>query len=603
MRRRYLLGLLLLLLAVAPASAQVSPLPPSYIRADRLGFTFVAYLNNLGNDADTRYRKALEMGAGWTRWPLYWNATEVSPGVFNWSGYDALVEADRANGFDTNVILLGMPGFYGNTANIQGLREPVFADGTDVPAFGKPINPGNPWARFVYEAVNRYRPGGVLAQELGWPPGAGIRVWEAWNEPDLELFWNGTPEGYARLLKVAYLAAKSADNSAQVMYGGLAYGNPDTNDYLRATLDIYRQDPAAPQYNYYMDIVGLHSYATARRTGQVVARVNETLVAYGLNKPIWVNETGVSVWDDYPGPTGSANNPSERRWRGTMEQQAAFVMQSAVYAFASGAEKVFFHQLYDDCGDSGGDFAPGSGSGDAFGFYRNPSSYGCFSQHPQPGSARPSVESFSTLARLVGNANLTTRRVLRRGDGSVFVQLGLGGDERLTFLWNELASESTISWRAESTSARFYGYGDIRFTLTPAEGQYTVTLPPARLNDDPQRPVGTNVMIGGRTFAMLEQVIPDAGTGELLAGVPQPFTQATPRAPLPAQIGSVLGNGQTGTGTLDNLSDLTPPITGMTALPEISQRTFTVSWNGADTGGIERYLVWVQVDDGEWTPW
>jgi hypothetical protein len=41
----------------------------------------------------------------------------------------------------------------------------------------------------------------------------------------------------------------------------------------------------------------------------------------------------------------------------------------------------------------------------------------------------------------------------------------------------------------------------------------------------------------------------------------------------------------------------------MSPLPEVSTETFTVSWGGTDDVAIDRYLVWVRVNDGEWEPW
>ena len=590
----------LLLLTIAP---QPTAAAQAYLRSDRLGFTFIAYLNNLNDDADTRYRQALELGAGWTRWPLYWNVVEQSPGNYNWTQYDALVDADRRAGLKTNAILLGTPGFHMSGVSINGLSAPIYADGTDTPGPGKALNPANPWAVYVAAAVERYRPGGTLARERGWPATAGITVWEAWNEPDLDLFWRASKPEYARLLKITYIVTKNIDPRAQVMFGGLAYGNPDTDDWLDAVLNIYSQDPDRGRYNWYMDLVGLHSYSTARRTGQVVARVNNTITSYGLVKPIWVNETGVPVWDDYPGQTWSVDNPSERRWRSTMDQQAAFVMQSAAYAFAAGAEKVFFHQLYDDCGDSGGDFPPNSGrAGDAYGFFRNPRGYECFSQHPQPGTERPSATAYRTLAQVIGDANFTGRSVQRRLDGSVFVRLGLAGGQRLTFIWNETPTDNTISWPAETQSATLFGYDAERFMIAASNGNYTVTLPPARPNDDPQRPISEPFMIGGRTFVMVESDITPGADTPLAAAPIVGF--ATPRAPLPAQIGSVLGGDATpAAGSLAPIVDLTPPLTGMEDLPPSSPATFTVRWNGSDAGGIDRYLVWVRAGEGEWRPW
>ncbi|MEO1290532.1 MAG: hypothetical protein AAFV93_22540 [Chloroflexota bacterium] len=45
------------------------------------------------------------------------------------------------------------------------------------------------------------------------------------------------------------------------------------------------------------------------------------------------------------------------------------------------------------------------------------------------------------------------------------------------------------------------------------------------------------------------------------------------------------------------------PTTFFDELPEISTSTFFVSWGADDNGTIERYVVWVQINDGAWTPW
>ncbi len=42
----------------------------------------------------------------------------------------------------------------------------------------------------------------------------------------------------------------------------------------------------------------------------MVARIKQVLAAYGLDRPVWLNESGVPVWDDYPGPTWTASSPA-----------------------------------------------------------------------------------------------------------------------------------------------------------------------------------------------------------------------------------------------------------------------------------------------------
>src|SRR5690606_9841670 len=107
--------------------------------------------------------------------------------------------------------------------------------------------------------------------------------------------------------------------------------------WLARTLAIIAQDPMREAHNWFMDIVAVHNYTNARRSGWVVTRARQRLNEYGLNRPIWLNESGIPIWDDYPGPTWAGNMPDERALRGTMQEQAAFMIQSTVLAWAAGA--------------------------------------------------------------------------------------------------------------------------------------------------------------------------------------------------------------------------------------------------------------------------
>jgi hypothetical protein len=171
-------------ISTTPIFAQV-PLPTTpatrdgFLRAPRLGITFI-------NSTDApikadRYQQALFLGAGWNRWPLYWDRVEYAPAQFNWSAYDALVTGDVRNGLRTNAILMGRPTFWQSGSSIFALGLPIFSDGSDIPGPGKTIHPSNGWANFVFAAVQRYRPEGVLARQENWPPATGVRVWEAWK--------------------------------------------------------------------------------------------------------------------------------------------------------------------------------------------------------------------------------------------------------------------------------------------------------------------------------------------------------------------------------------------------------------------------------------
>jgi hypothetical protein len=568
----------------------------SYIRSTRFGITFISSLDYPANER--RYDRALLLGAGWNRWPLYWDRVEAAPGVFNWSGYDQLVAGDLQHGLQINAILLGRPGFYADGGSIKGLNDAIFNDGTDTPAPGKLPNPANHWAMFVYNVVNRYKPGGSLAQSLGWD--RGITVWEAWNEPDLPMFWTGGVDNYARLLKVTYLVAHHADPHARVMFGGLAYGNPDQDDWLSKVLAVIAGDLTRQQYNWFIDLVGVHNYSYARRSGLVVQRVNDNLARFNLKRGIWLNESGVPVWDDYPGPTWTAADPSSRQFRATMQQQAAFVVESTVLSWAAGAEVIFFHQLYDDCGNQGGgtNFPPNNGelcasggvcAGDAFGLYRNERTDSCFNQHPLPGTPRPAAAAYYRLAQIFGAAPFNNPDVESR-DGVTIVTFDRpAAAERIVVLWNRRLHEQKIEVRAAGRDATLYSVDNQDWFIAPTDGLYTIGLPAATRDDYPYLPAGEVSGIGGLPFILVERgVTPPIPheTAEAIRITPGAVTATQPPRP-----------------TVDPALDETPPITTMPGLPIISPPNFTVSWSATDDSGVERYLIWVRVNGGEWQPW
>lgn len=510
LHRLFLLALFTLLLtSFSPETsfAQTVALAPpdDATRASRLGITFIASVDT--PDRDARYEHALALGAGWNRWPLYWDRVETRAGRFEWRTYDDLVKAEVASGLRTDAILLGAPSFHRDENSIVGLNEPIFSDGTDSPGRDKAINPENPWARYVFESVKRYMPGGTLAWLNGWDDGQGIRVWEVWNEPDFAQFWQGGVVDYTRMLKIAHIVAHWLDPQTTVMVGGLLY--PTQDNWLSAVLNRIINDPQREANHWYMDAVAVHSYGNAWRSGWLTLYVRQTLVAFELDRPIWLNESGVAAWDDYPGPTWLTDQPDARRSRATAEQQAAFVIQSTAYAWAEGAEVVFYHQLFDDCGDQapGTDFAPGNGEhfGDAFGLFRNEASSVCFAQHPQPGTPRPAADAYRLLADVFGTERFSRRGVIdERDDGMVTITfLRPETQERIVVAWNTTTGPQTLTLDAESTRARRYTLG-ADATVLARDGQYQLALPPALMPAQRNASGGGNIDIGGAPVILVE---------------------------------------------------------------------------------------------------
>jgi len=625
MKRLILLAWLSGVLALLGAPTQpIQSQDNTYIRSPHLGIDHISAPND--PIVDQRYRNALFLGAGWNRWPLYWSSIETE----TWINYDHLVANDVRYGLSSDAIFLGTPAQYSDGAgSIRGLYEAAFSDGSDVPGAGKQPNPDNPYASFVYSAVMRYKPGGTLAQQLGWQPEQGIRTWEAWNEPDLGMFWGGSVEDYARLLKVTYLIVHAADPLAQVMFAGLAYDNPDVNDYLARALAVIAQDPQRGAYNWYFDIAAVHSYSDAVRSGKMVRRIKQDLAAYGLDRPVWLNESGAPVWDDYPGPTWTAGSPASRQYRLTQAEQALYVVESTALAWASGADWVFIFQLYDDCGNQAGgtNFPPNSGqAGDAYGLFRNDKSSACFNMSPQPNTPRPAASAYYRMAQIFGDRNFQGGATVNlSGQGTVvafdlspaqgltsFGPVTGGGAsnvvERAYIMWNDSPNRLVVEVPASGPSAELYDMGSQDYMLAPQNGLYDIGLPAVAASDFPQLASAEVSHISGSPYILIEQVqqgwtpvdpqtihiqgqptpeaSADTGTVAPLIAVPPPAT-ATP-IPKP---------------TLDPALDHAPPIPLMQPLDAVSPATFTLHWSGMDDSGIASYIVWVRVNGGDWTKW
>ena len=537
-------GLLLaLLLAAGPAGGRAmddSPGPATAEATDApaFGVVFISSAEDrhpgsgrTPQSLEQQYQNGLTTGATWNRWPLYWFNIEQSPGVFNWVTQDATVQADIAHGFQLNAILLGTPGFYTTNAarasrvprlrpgelsldapeqaTPLGLFEPTFSDGTDTLAPGQTPNPANKWAVFATAAVNRYKPGGQLATANGWPAGVGVTHWEIWNEPDLDIFWDASIEDYARLLKVGYLATKAADPNATVLFAGLAnsYANGDKFEYYRRVLTILAADPAAAEHGFYHDILATHSYFHAWKSWYHVYRARGAMHEFGFEKPIWLNESGVAIWDDYPGPVWDAQSSL----RATAGEHADYIIQSALYALFAGADGVFHFQLYDGCGNqpAGTNFPPHNGelcdehneyqgkpcAGDANGLFRNPTDMLCFTQHPQPGSARSGLSAYQVLTTYLSGAVPYWRT--RAGEAAVcpgqvnadqktppqeiIAFYRSATNERVVGLWTLCDRAETAVLDATSADGRAtLVFPDGRTqAITAVDGRYTIALPPA----------------------------------------------------------------------------------------------------------------------------
>jgi polysaccharide biosynthesis protein PslG len=145
------------------------------------------------------------------------------------------------------------------------------------------------WGEFVFDLVSRYKD--------------RIKTWELWNEPDIEWFWTGTPEEFARLLAVGAEAVRRADPEARVVMGGLAH----KVDWLKWAFQYHGISPN-------VDIINIHFYNETWQEGPIedirdyILQVDEIVHRYGDGQPIWAAEIGYSTlrYGSYVSPGYSA---------------------------------------------------------------------------------------------------------------------------------------------------------------------------------------------------------------------------------------------------------------------------------------------------------
>jgi hypothetical protein len=222
--------------------------------------------------------EASRLGARLIRFPFTWATIQpYGPSNWDWTVFDRVVAAARAQG-------LGVI-FEPNAA-------PCWAHpGTDCGRASAPEPPDAlhypEWQEFIRRVLQRYD---------------NIVAVEAWNEPNLDCFWQGGPDptAYTALLQATYTAVKSVRPDLPVLFGGV---NPVTpNAPLEGGyLEFLRRAYAAGAGGYF-DALALHPYPFPynrpdyrERVLGVIARARQVAErAQHVKIPIWVTEFGLT---------------------------------------------------------------------------------------------------------------------------------------------------------------------------------------------------------------------------------------------------------------------------------------------------------------------
>jgi len=234
-----------------------------------------------------------EMGASWVVEYFPWAYSEPSPGHFDWTHADLVVDHAQHQGLTLIARLDLVPVWARPQAS-----TPRYLDEDHFEAY----------AQFVGAFVNHFR--GRVGHII------------IWNEPNLSFEWGYRPvdpAAYVRLLRLAYARAKAADPQVQVLAAGLAPTllPPDSPDGLNDLLYLQRMYAAGAAGSF--DALAAHAYgwkfppdaAPAPDTINFrrVELLRDIMVRNGdASKPILITEGG---WNDHPRWT-KAVRPAQR---------------------------------------------------------------------------------------------------------------------------------------------------------------------------------------------------------------------------------------------------------------------------------------------------
>ncbi|MFQ5576975.1 MAG: hypothetical protein ACE5G8_08310 [Anaerolineae bacterium] len=426
---------------------------------------------------------AAELGAGYTRIKLYWDVIQPT-GPGDWlpaNVPDPLVEADLAAGRQVVGLIVRTPAW---------ARDPAHPANASAPPSAKDVPDMDAWGRFVRRLAEQYH--------------GKIDHWIIWNEPDVwdpnhpGSTWNGDEADYYRLLKTAYVNIKAVDPALKVYLAGLTYWwdeEYDREQYLSRLLKIITADPDAAAHNYYFDGVVYHLYYKPQQIFDLLSEVKGILARYGLpGKTIWLNETNAP-------PSSDPAEPPHRepRFKASLAEQAAFMVQVHAMAFAAGAERVQVYKLFNSAGHPE-DVQP-------FGLLRGDK------------SRRPAFDAYRTATTYLSGFERAT--LFQQGEVNVVVFEQ--GDKTTTVLWNTAQTPRRVTLNAIAGQGLLVDELGHTQPIVPERGAYRLVLPPAECSSG-------DCFIGGPPRLIVETGTPALRRPHIVDPTP------TPRPPTQLEI-------------------------------------------------------------------
>jgi hypothetical protein len=431
--------------------------------------------------------RATEAGVAWERVLLYW--TELQPdGPGDWNVYvlpDGVLNQEMTAGREVVAVLAGTPHW---AADENGLPKGLYLPHDD---------PENTWGQFVYRVVSMYK--------------GRINRWVMWNEPDIWMVghpgftWPGSEADFYQLMKVGYLAAKSANPDCKIHLAGLTHHwdvQHGREPFFTRLLAVIAQDPTAAEHDHYFDVVTLHLYFHSEKIYNIVRLYQGYMQERGLDKPVWINEANCPPSED---PLDPVERPG---FRVTLDEQTAFVIQAFALALAADVERIEVYKMID--------YPRPEASIEPYGLVR------------EDRSLRPAFYAFQVVTRYYAGARSATRQTA--GDVEI-VRLDRG-DKTTTVVWTTGRSGRSFALPAIAPQGLLVHSDGSSEPLAAQGGRYNLQLEGATCTN------GDDCLVGGMPLVIVEEgnaaaPLPPASSPETPALPPPPTEPPTPEPPPP----------------------------------------------------------------------
>lgn len=287
-----LVGLVLAMMGAAPASAPAKRANHAKVPPDFFGI--VPLVDPSAGDAQAMSAAGVDS----VRLLVYWGIVQPSPGVYDWSHYDSVIQNIASARLRPAAQFASSPPWISSDAN----RPPIYSDSQTAA-----------WTNFLSAFARRYGPNGSFWAEHPNLPYEPVRSWEIWNEPNLYYTWGGPPNAgdYLRLLVASRQAIRGVDPAATIVFGGLfPLPSPDFGVNGAKFLKAFYAHPGARKS---FDVLSLHPYSYTPADVVPTCRLLRKLLNHhhSPRTPLWITELGWSTSGE--GWATTAFRTTERR--------------------------------------------------------------------------------------------------------------------------------------------------------------------------------------------------------------------------------------------------------------------------------------------------